>query len=140
MEVIDLLPAYLEARAEPGDDLYLAQDTHWTDRGLRMAAELIAARIKRFPWYAGLEKVELTSEKLHFQEEGDLLLAEEAAIRLEGAEGLGDALGRLAASPQERAALGSRALAVTARLRGATGRHLGWIRRHLQLYLPYRAC
>jgi len=72
VEIVDLLPAYLAARKEPGDEIYLAQDTHWTDHGLRMAAELIAERIKKYPWYAELEKVALTSENMHFAEEGDL--------------------------------------------------------------------
>jgi SGNH hydrolase-like domain, acetyltransferase AlgX len=60
VEVMDLLPAFLAARARADkrgeEPLYQHQDTHWTDRGLRMAAELIATRVKAYPWYPELAK------------------------------------------------------------------------------------
>jgi alginate O-acetyltransferase complex protein AlgJ len=60
IETIDLLPAFLAARSraeQRGEEpLYQRQDTHWTDRGLRLAAELVATRIKGYPWYADLTK------------------------------------------------------------------------------------
>jgi len=60
IEVVDLLPAFLAAKAgsSHADDqaLFQHQDTHWTDRGLRLAAELLSARIKTYPWYGGLAK------------------------------------------------------------------------------------
>jgi alginate O-acetyltransferase complex protein AlgJ len=48
----------LAAKAAPGkaEPLYQHQDTHWTDRGLRLAAELLSTRIKKYPWYAELAK------------------------------------------------------------------------------------
>lgn len=60
VEVVDLLPPFLAARAG-GDGagqepLYQRQDTHWTDRGLRLAADIVAARIKKYPWYSGLAR------------------------------------------------------------------------------------
>jgi hypothetical protein len=58
VEVIDLLPPYLAARREKEggvEPLYQRQDTHWTDRGLRIAADLIATRLKKYPWYAALK-------------------------------------------------------------------------------------
>jgi hypothetical protein len=58
VEVVDLLPAFLTARAhgdKRGEEpLYQRQDTHWTDRGLRLAADLVGKRIKAYPWYAEL--------------------------------------------------------------------------------------
>jgi len=51
VETIDLLPAFLAARDEP---LYQKQDTHWTARGLELAARLVAERVKRYPWYGAL--------------------------------------------------------------------------------------
>jgi alginate O-acetyltransferase complex protein AlgJ len=57
VEVVDLLPELLAARTrdKKGEEpLYQRQDTHWTDRGLRLAAELVARRIKAFPWYTQL--------------------------------------------------------------------------------------
>lgn len=58
IEVVDLLPSLLAAKAPPakGELLFQHQDTHWTDRGLRLAADLIGARIKKYPWYAELAK------------------------------------------------------------------------------------
>jgi alginate O-acetyltransferase complex protein AlgJ len=60
VETVDLLPAILAARArgdkKDEEPLYQRQDTHWTDRGLRLAAEIVAARIKAYPWYAELSK------------------------------------------------------------------------------------
>lgn len=55
VEIVDLLPAFLTARAAAGpadqEPLYQHQDTHWSDRGLRLAADLIASRIQKYPWY-----------------------------------------------------------------------------------------
>jgi len=58
VEVVDLLPALLRAKSEsaPEPFLFQHQDTHWTDRGLRLAADLLAARVKKYPWYAELAK------------------------------------------------------------------------------------
>ncbi len=47
LEVIDLLPLFLAAKrddAKYGEALYQKQDTHWTTRGLEIAAEAIASR------------------------------------------------------------------------------------------------
>jgi SGNH hydrolase-like domain, acetyltransferase AlgX len=59
IEVVDLLPDFLAAKA--GDStgkeaLYQKHDTHWTLRGLRIAARAIADRIKTFAWYGDLAK------------------------------------------------------------------------------------
>ena len=57
VETVDLLPAFLaerKASTGKGESLYQAQDTHWTTRGLELAAKLVAKRIKRFPWYKGV--------------------------------------------------------------------------------------
>jgi len=67
VETIDLLPAFLEARkqdATAAEPLFQHQDTHWTDRGLRLAADLIGARIKQYPWYANLAA---RGQQLHVQ-------------------------------------------------------------------------
>ena len=59
VETVDLLPAFLEQakkdRAEkPAEPLYQAQDTHWSSRGLELAARVIAERVRRYPWYKPL--------------------------------------------------------------------------------------
>ena len=45
IETIDLLPSFLEAAAA-GAQLFATQDTHWGPEGQRVAAELIAERIR----------------------------------------------------------------------------------------------
>jgi hypothetical protein len=48
VEVIDLLPAFLEARREDSAPLYLPADPHWSDRGQRIAAGEIVRRLRRY--------------------------------------------------------------------------------------------
>jgi hypothetical protein len=77
VEVVDLLPAYLAARAEDGkseEPLYQTQDTHWTDRGLRLAAALIGARVKRYPWYwiVARQGIDYRQKRVTFTAFGDL--------------------------------------------------------------------
>ena len=57
VETLDLLPAFLAERksdARASEPLYQAQDTHWTARGLELAAKIVAERITRYPWYRGI--------------------------------------------------------------------------------------
>jgi SGNH hydrolase-like domain, acetyltransferase AlgX len=78
VEVVDLLPAFLAARSG-GDSaekepLYQHQDTHWTDRGLRMAAEIVGTRVRRYGWYAELSshKRAFSTKETSFTRFGDL--------------------------------------------------------------------
>jgi purine-nucleoside phosphorylase len=49
VEVIDLLPGFLEEKGKAdGDCLYLAVDSHWNHRGIASAARQIAARLRRY--------------------------------------------------------------------------------------------
>jgi len=74
VEVVDLLPAFLGARGGAGEPLFQHQDTHWTDRGLRLAAEKLRARIQRYPWYAELARQRRTfgMREASFTRFGDL--------------------------------------------------------------------
>jgi len=54
VETVDLLPAFLATRSDNKAPAYQAQDTHWTSRGLELAAKLVAERIRRYPWYKEL--------------------------------------------------------------------------------------
>lgn len=78
VEVVDLLPAFLSARSAgdaPGEEpLYQHQDTHWTDRGLRVAADLIGERVKQYPWYKELSAHgrPFKMQEVHFTRYGDL--------------------------------------------------------------------
>jgi hypothetical protein len=52
--VVDLFGTFLEERRNDslsGDSLYLARDTHWRSRGLRLAAHRVAETIQKRPWY-----------------------------------------------------------------------------------------
>ena len=78
VETIDLLPALLAARtAASGKDkpLFQAQDTHWTARGLELAAKIVAERITRFPWYKDIAAHRLTykTKDESFTRHGDLV-------------------------------------------------------------------
>ncbi len=52
VQCVDLLPAFIEHRYDKEGLIYMPQDTHWTPRGIELAAGLIAAEIKRSEWYA----------------------------------------------------------------------------------------
>lgn len=54
VDVVNLFEPFKEERLrdhEEGDSLYLKQDTHWKPRGARLAAKLVAERVKEYPWY-----------------------------------------------------------------------------------------
>ena len=76
VEVVDLLPELLQAKTKTAAEpfLFQHQDTHWTDRGLRLAADLLATRVKKYPWYAELAKHKRTYElrETSFTRFGDL--------------------------------------------------------------------
>jgi len=54
VEVVDLFAAFADARAREahtgGAQLYLPRDTHWTPRGLRLAAATVARQIRDLGW------------------------------------------------------------------------------------------
>lgn len=77
VEVVDLLPLLLAERGlRKGkmQPLYQPQDTHWTDRGLRVAAGAIGRRIARYDWYNELKKraVSYRQKRVTFKQYGDL--------------------------------------------------------------------
>jgi hypothetical protein len=77
VEVIDLLPRFLAERrndAAAHEALYQAQDTHWSDRGLELAASVVAARIKQYPWFAELARRgrRFATKDVTFTRHGDL--------------------------------------------------------------------
>jgi len=97
VEVVDLLDPFLDARGrrKPGEELlYQHQDTHWTDRGLQLAARLLAERIRRYPWYEQLveKRTEYRTKKVTFRRHGDLVsrLAEREKKRYRPQELIGN--------------------------------------------------
>jgi hypothetical protein len=51
IEVVDLFELYAEARRESASsEYYLAQDSHWSPQGMRLAAETVASRLLDLGW------------------------------------------------------------------------------------------
>ena len=78
IEVIDLLPQFLEAQsadALSSEQVYQKQDTHWTNRGLQIAATLIAERIRQYSWYGNCtdRKRSYTTFDTTFLRQGDIV-------------------------------------------------------------------
>jgi alginate O-acetyltransferase complex protein AlgJ len=73
VEVLDLLPAFIEAR-EGEEPIYMKQDTHWTDRGLRLAARMIGDRVEQYPWFSQVCKqpIPYTVREVTFTRGGDI--------------------------------------------------------------------
>jgi alginate O-acetyltransferase complex protein AlgJ len=69
--VIDLLPLYLAHRGD-GGALYCKTDSHWSGRGVALAAEAIANEVKDRGWLKELRKQSLSSESRDVAMTGDL--------------------------------------------------------------------
>ena len=51
VEIVDLFEAYTEARRKEKDiEYYLAQDSHWSPAGIRLAAQAVARRLLDLGW------------------------------------------------------------------------------------------
>jgi hypothetical protein len=77
VETVDLLPAFLAERARDAtakEPLYQAEDTHWTSRGLELAARLVAERVQRYPWYRSVaaHRIAYRTKDASFSRHGDL--------------------------------------------------------------------
>ena len=76
VDVVNLLPLFLAERDRPCRDcelLYQKQDTHWTTRGLELAARAVAERIRQYAWYASLPRQTYTVRDSVFQNQGDIV-------------------------------------------------------------------
>jgi hypothetical protein len=72
---VDLFSAFAEERlndAAFGDSLYLQKDTHWRARGLRLAAHVVAERIKQYPWYVA-GTTSYTLDSVTIERTGDIV-------------------------------------------------------------------
>jgi len=50
VEVLDLFDIFAKTPPAPGEEYYLAQDTHWSPQGMRLAAKAAASRILERGW------------------------------------------------------------------------------------------
>ncbi len=71
VEVLDLVPAFREARAA-GGELYCRQDSHWSGAAARIAARRIAEELQDRRWLAEIEPEQLAVEEGLVEIEGDL--------------------------------------------------------------------
>jgi len=74
VEIVDLLPTFIEQRGAGDDLLYMPQDTHWAPRGVELAARLIAERVRQYPWYESLrpQQVQYSVKQVNFTRLGDI--------------------------------------------------------------------
>ncbi|MBD3239186.1 MAG: hypothetical protein GF331_01265 [Chitinivibrionales bacterium] len=74
--VVDLFGPFHEERmhdVQAGDSMYLAKDTHWRARGLRLCARLVADRVRQFDWYdAAWEQTEYVLDSVTVDRVGDV--------------------------------------------------------------------
>jgi hypothetical protein len=72
VQVVDLFGRFNQARREkPGEDLYLAQDTHWTPAGAEIAAEALAEKLRSLGW-APARTVDFTCRRVGVRRYGDI--------------------------------------------------------------------
>lgn len=50
VEIVDLYPAFMKLRETEKRSLYMVADKHWTAIPQRLAAEIVAERLSRYPW------------------------------------------------------------------------------------------
>lgn len=76
VDVVDLFGPFARERlqdGDAGDSLYLQRDTHWKARGLKLAAKLVAERVRKYPWYdTSWETTEYVVDSLTVDRMGDV--------------------------------------------------------------------
>ncbi len=72
VESVDLFAAFREARVASGEDLYLADDTHWTPAGMKLAAAAVAEALRRLGWTPRNQR-EYQSKPVRVERFGDIL-------------------------------------------------------------------
>lgn len=77
VETIDLFPKL------KGKSLWRKQDTHWKPRGAEIAAEVLAARIRAYAWFAGISRdsIVLARKDTTWKDFGDLRDRLDAAVK-----------------------------------------------------------
>jgi hypothetical protein len=72
VKVLDLVPAFLAARATGAMPLYCETDSHWSGRGCEVAAQLLAKDIRSRPWFAGIAARPFKGDRRQEKITGDL--------------------------------------------------------------------
>ncbi|MGE5192394.1 MAG: alginate O-acetyltransferase AlgX-related protein [Deltaproteobacteria bacterium] len=81
--VIDLLPLFLEHRDDAGGPLYCKTDSHWSGRGVALAAQAVFEAVKDRDWFKSLSRAAPASEARSVEMTGDLarMLNEQSPAR-----------------------------------------------------------
>lgn len=71
--VVDVTPTFLSRREHSKrGPVYCRSDTHWTPYGITLASKMIAAEIKKMPWYDALPKLKFKQEWMTKMHKGGL--------------------------------------------------------------------
>jgi alginate O-acetyltransferase complex protein AlgJ len=70
--VLDLLPVFLKHRHDDEGLVYCQTDTHWSGRGVALAAEAIAEHVRDREWLKRLPRSERATESRRVEITGDL--------------------------------------------------------------------
>jgi len=74
VNVIDLTPAFIQYRSDhPNHPLYSKEDTHWSGYGLGLAADLVAAQVRKEAWFVGVPQEKFSSQSGSVSVTGDLV-------------------------------------------------------------------
>lgn len=72
IEVVDLMPVFLEKRNAPNGELYCKTDSHWSARGVAVATDEIADRLEGRPWFKRLATEKYAAQDHNVTIAGDL--------------------------------------------------------------------
>jgi len=73
VNVLDLAPPFIQYRKDhPDKPLYTKEDTHWSGIGIDVAADLVAAQIRKEAWYVGVPQTKFTTSTAPINLTGDL--------------------------------------------------------------------
>ena len=74
IEVMDLFNLFRQARTDrPDRDLYLAQDSHWSPTGMRLAAKAVAGRLVELGWVQPVTPGRYTLKSVPIKRYGDVI-------------------------------------------------------------------
>ncbi|GEM_PF-3120051 len=81
VEVLDVYPAFMQAKGDNGGPLYLKTDSHWADRAVRIAADLVAERLQRYEVVRNHERQAFSAEDITYTYQSPLVksLVDEAS-------------------------------------------------------------
>lgn len=75
VEILDLLPLFVKASGDNRPAMYCQTDTHWSGAAVAVAAEAIAERVRKQPWWTALtasEKPDYSTQERAVEISGDL--------------------------------------------------------------------